>query len=121
MEPVSSTGGVRREPSRPLEAGATDDPDLWTREIMLGIVICFAQIPESIAFALMAHVRPPVALHAAWVIGLVCGIFGGRPGMVNGATGAFAAIIGTFIPRRASGTPPSRSASTSASCALCAT
>ena len=68
------------------------------RETMLGVVICFAQIPESIAFALMAHVRPPVALHSAWIVGLICGLFGGRPGMVNGATGAFAAVIATFLP-----------------------
>ena len=61
------------------------------------ITICFAQVPESIAFAYMAHVKAPVALHAAWEIGLVCGIFGGRPGMVNGATGAFAAIISTLV------------------------
>ena len=71
--------------------------EVWVREVLLGIIICFAQVPESIAFAYMAHVRPPVAMHAAWVIGLVCGIFGGRPGMVNGATGAFAAIINTFL------------------------
>ena len=70
----------------------------FVQEVLLGVVICFAQIPESIAFALMAHVRPPVALHAAWVVGLICGVFGGRPGMINGATGAFAAVICTFLP-----------------------
>jgi SulP family sulfate permease len=46
----------------------------------------------------MANVPPPVALHAAWMVGLICSVFGGRPAMVNGATGAFAAIIGTFLP-----------------------
>jgi len=69
-----------------------------TREVLLGITIAFAQIPESVAFAYMANIKPPIALHAAWMVGLICSIFGGRPGMVNGATGAFAAIIGTFIP-----------------------
>jgi len=44
-------------------------------------------------------VKPPVALHAAWIVGLVCSLFGGRPGMVNGATGAFAAIIATMLPK----------------------
>ena len=78
---------------KPAESRA----EVWVREVLLGIIICFAQVPESIAFAYMAHVRPPVAMHAAWVVGLICGLFGGRPGMVNGATGAFAAIINTFL------------------------
>eukprot|EP00421_Protoceratium_reticulatum_P017428 CAMPEP_0168381680 /NCGR_PEP_ID=MMETSP0228-20121227/13001_1 /TAXON_ID=133427 /ORGANISM="Protoceratium reticulatum, Strain CCCM 535 (=CCMP 1889)" /LENGTH=582 /DNA_ID=CAMNT_0008394785 /DNA_START=49 /DNA_END=1797 /DNA_ORIENTATION=- len=67
-------------------------------EAALGITICFAQIPESVAFAFMAHIKPPVAIHAAWVVGLICSLFGGRTGMVNGAEGAFAAIIATLIP-----------------------
>lgn len=69
-----------------------------TKEILLGITIGFAQVPDSVAFAFLAHVRPHVALHAAWVMGLFCSLLGGRPGMVNGATGAFAAIIATFLP-----------------------
>merc|ERR1719265_2928853 len=69
-----------------------------SKEVLLGVTIGFAQIPESVAFAYMANIKPPLALHAAWMVGLICSLFGGRPGMVNGATGAFAAIIGTFIP-----------------------
>merc|ERR1719395_371716 len=70
-----------------------------SREAMLGVTIAFAQIPESVAFAFLANIKPPIALHAAWMVGLICSLFGGRPGMVNGATGAFAAIIGTFLPK----------------------
>ena len=66
-------------------------------EVLLGITICFAQVPESVAFAFMAHIKPPVALHAAWVVGLICTLLGGRSGMVNGAEGAFAAIISTMV------------------------
>ena len=66
-------------------------------EVLLGITICFAQVPESVAFAFMAHIKPPVALHAAWVVGLICTVFGGRSGMVNGAEGAFAAIIASMV------------------------
>lgn len=73
------------------------------REVLLGVTICFAQIPESVAFAFMANIKPPIALHAAWVVGFICSAFGGRPGMVNGATGAFAAIVGTFIPPAGTG------------------
>ncbi|CAJ1367963.1 unnamed protein product, partial [Effrenium voratum] len=69
-----------------------------TKEVLLGVTIGFAQVPESVAFAFLAHVRPHVALHAAWMVGLFCSLLGGRPGMVNGATGAFAAIIATFLP-----------------------
>ena len=71
--------------------------DFLKTEVLLGITICFAQVPESVAFAFMAHIKPPVALHAAWVVGLICTLLGGRSGMVNGAEGAYAAIIGTFI------------------------
>eukprot|EP00913_Durusdinium_trenchii_P021460 g20168.t1 len=73
------------------------------REVLLGLTICFAQIPESVAFAFMANIKPPIALHAAWIVGFICSAFGGRPGMVNGATGAFAAIVGTFIPPAGTG------------------
>eukprot|EP00920_Eleutheroschizon_duboscqi_P031517 GHVT01076060.1.p1 GENE.GHVT01076060.1~~GHVT01076060.1.p1 ORF type:complete len:275 (+),score=58.94 GHVT01076060.1:245-1069(+) len=69
----------------------------YWREILSGLIICFAQVPESVAFAFMAHVEPPVALHAAWLMGLSASILGGRPGMINGATGAFAAVIATFV------------------------
>ena len=83
-----------------LQSGWSEAPRMqfYVREVLLGAIICMAQIPESIAFAYLAHVRPPVALHAAWVIGLLCALLGGRPGMVNGATGAFAAIVATFLP-----------------------
>ena len=64
-----------------VEAKVESRTEVWVRETLLGIIICFAQVPESIAFAYMAHVKAPVALHAAWEIGLVCGIFGGRPGL----------------------------------------
>ena len=82
-----------------LRAGWKAEPALqfYGREVLLGVIICMAQIPESIAFAYLARVRAPVALHAAWVIGVVCAILGGRPGMINGATGAFAAIVATFL------------------------
>ena len=76
---------------------ANPQAEFLKTEILLGITICFAQVPESVAFAFMAHIKPPVALHAAWVVGLICTLFGGRSGMVNGAEGAFAAIIGAMV------------------------
>jgi len=85
----------------PLEKGgmfAGYTTQYVTKETLLGLTIGFAQIPESVAFAFLANIKPPIALHAAWMVGLFCSLFGGRPGMVNGATGAFAAIIATFLP-----------------------
>lgn len=77
--------------------------EFYTREVLLGVTIACAQVPESVAFAFMAHVKPPIALHAAWIVGFICSIFSGRPGMVNGATGAFAAIIGNFVVNEGAG------------------
>ncbi|XP_065176004.1 putative sulfate transporter YbaR [Sycon ciliatum] len=70
---------------------------LFKNELILGFIIAFAQIPESVAFAFLAGLEPSIAIHSAWIMGLICAIFGGRPAMINGATGAFASIIGTFI------------------------
>eukprot|EP00922_Rhytidocystis_sp_ex-Travisia-forbesii_P057335 GHVS01084937.1.p1 GENE.GHVS01084937.1~~GHVS01084937.1.p1 ORF type:complete len:825 (+),score=121.16 GHVS01084937.1:350-2824(+) len=71
----------------------------YITEFLNGLIICFAQVPESIAFSFMANVSPSVGLHAAWIMGLCASIMGGRPGIINGATGAFAAVIGGFVTR----------------------
>lgn len=69
----------------------------WKDEVLASIVVCFAQIPESIAFAALAHVPPACGLHAAWIVGSVCALFGGRPGMINGSAGALATVTGQFV------------------------
>eukprot|EP00922_Rhytidocystis_sp_ex-Travisia-forbesii_P057333 GHVS01084935.1.p1 GENE.GHVS01084935.1~~GHVS01084935.1.p1 ORF type:complete len:749 (+),score=92.11 GHVS01084935.1:236-2482(+) len=74
----------------------------YVTEFLNGLILCFAQVPESIAFAFMANVSPSVGLHAAWIMGLCASIMGGRPGIINGATGAFAAVIGGFVTRTCS-------------------
>ena len=62
-------------------------------EIMSGLTVALALIPEAIAFAFIANLSPLTALYAAFVMGLVTAIFGGRPGMISGATGAVAVVI----------------------------
>ncbi len=62
-------------------------------EIMAGITVALALIPEAVAFALIAGLSPLTGLYAAFVMGLVTAIFGGRPGMISGATGAVAVVI----------------------------
>lgn len=69
----------------------------WKNEILASLVVCFAQIPESVAFAALAHVPPDVGLHAAWIVGLICALFGGRPGMINGSAGALASVTCNFV------------------------
>lgn len=63
------------------------------REVLAGVTVAFAQVPESVAFAFIAGVTPGQALHAAWMIALVVSLFGSRPGLVSGATGAHAAVL----------------------------
>ena len=62
-------------------------------EIMSGLTVALALIPEAIAFAFIADLSPLTALYAAFVMGLVTAILGGRPGMISGATGAVAVVI----------------------------
>lgn len=69
----------------------------WKDEVLASIVVCFAQIPESVAFATLAHCGPAVGLHAAWIVGLVCALGGGRPGMINGSAGALASVTCGFV------------------------
>jgi len=66
-------------------------------EVLAAIVVCFAQIPESVAFAALAHCSPAAGLHAAWIVGLVCALFGGRPGMVSGSAGALASVSAAYV------------------------
>ncbi|MFN2261550.1 MAG: SulP family inorganic anion transporter [Psychroflexus sp.] len=62
-------------------------------EIMSGLTVALALIPEAVAFSLIAGLSPLTGLYATFVVALVTSIFGGRPGMISGATGAIAVII----------------------------
>lgn len=65
----------------------------YKNEILSGLTVALALIPEAIAFALIAGLSPLTGLYAAFTIGIVTSIFGGRPGMISGATGAIAVVI----------------------------
>lgn len=65
----------------------------YKTEILSGLTVALALIPEAIAFALIAGLSPLTGLYAAFVVGLVTAILGGRPGMISGATGAVAVVI----------------------------
>lgn len=64
----------------------------YKNEILSGLTVALALVPEAIAFALLAGLSPLTGLYAAFSIGLVTSILGGRPGMISGATGAVAVI-----------------------------
>lgn len=65
----------------------------YKTEILSGLTVALAMVPEAIAFALIAGLSPLTGLYAAFVMGLITSIFGGRPGMISGATGAVAVVI----------------------------
>lgn len=65
-------------------------------EILSGLTVALALIPEAVAFAFIAGLSPLTGLYAAFVMGLVTSIFGGRPGMISGATGAVAVVLVTL-------------------------
>ena len=65
----------------------------YKNEVLSGITVALALVPEAIAFAFIAGLSPLTGLYAAFVMGLVTSILGGRPGMISGATGAVAIVI----------------------------
>ena len=65
----------------------------YKTEILAGFTVALALIPEAVAFALIANLSPLTGLYAAFVMGLITALFGGRPGMISGATGAVAVVI----------------------------
>ncbi len=68
----------------------------YKTEVLSGLTVALALVPEAVAFALIAGLSPLTGLYAAFVMGLVTAVFGGRPGMISGATGAIAVVIVTL-------------------------
>tara|TARA_R110001592_G_scaffold26361_5_gene98820 strand:- start:14818 stop:16446 length:1629 start_codon:yes stop_codon:yes gene_type:complete len=66
-------------------------------DILSGITVALALVPEAVAFAFVAGVDPLVGLYAAFIVGLITSIFGGRPGMISGATGALAVVMVSLV------------------------
>src|SRR6056297_1413016 len=70
-----------------IQSGSVKD------DVLSGLTVALALVPEAIAFAFVAGVSPVVGLYSAFFIGLITAIFGGRPGMISGATGAMAVVV----------------------------
>jgi len=66
-------------------------------DVLSGLTVALALVPEAVAFAFVAGVEPLVGLYAAFMVGLITACIGGRPGMISGATGALAVVMVTLV------------------------
>ncbi|MEO0450138.1 MAG: SulP family inorganic anion transporter [Pseudomonadota bacterium] len=76
---------------------ATFTPERIRIEILAGLTVALALVPEAVAFAFVAGVEPLVGLYAAFLVGLITAVVGGRPGMISGATGALAVVMVALV------------------------
>ncbi|WP_415315688.1 SulP family inorganic anion transporter [Candidatus Pelagibacter sp. Uisw_137] len=70
---------------------------LFRIEVLSGLTVALALVPEAIAFSFVAGVAPLSGLYAAFIVGLITAVFGGRPGMISGATGALAVVMVSLV------------------------
>jgi len=70
---------------------------LFRIEILSGLTVALALVPEAIAFAFVAGVTPLSGLYAAFIVGIITALIGGRPGMISGATGALAVVMVALV------------------------
>ena len=77
-----------------LRSGLSGSPKA---DILSGLTVALALVPEAVAFAFLAGVPPLVGLYAAFVICLVTSVLGGRPGMISGATGAMGVVVVSLV------------------------
>jgi len=68
-------------------------PNNLKNDLLSGITVALALVPEAVAFAFVAGLEPMVGLYAAFMMGLITSVIGGRPGMISGATGATAVVM----------------------------
>ncbi len=73
------------------------DVTRYKNDVLSGLTVALALVPEAIAFAFVCHVSPLIGLYAAFIMGLVTSLFGGRPGMISGATGAIAVVLAGLV------------------------
>ena len=80
-----------KDPDAPLT------PSRIRIEVLSGLTVALALVPEAVAFAFVAGVHPLVGLYAAFIVGLITAVIGGRPGMISGATGALAVVMVSLV------------------------
>ena len=72
-------------------------PQNIKNDVLSGLTVALALVPEAVAFAFVAGVDPLVGLYAAFLVGLITAAIGGRPGMISGATGALAVVMVALV------------------------
>ena len=73
------------------------NPTQIRADILSGLTVALALVPEAVAFAFVCDVEPLVGLYAAFIISFITSVFGGRPGMISGATGAVAVVVAALV------------------------
>jgi len=73
------------------------DPKQLKTDILSGLTVALALVPEAIAFSFVADINPIIGLHAAFIVGIITAVFWGRPGMISGATGALAIVMVSLV------------------------
>ncbi|MGV8968878.1 MAG: SulP family inorganic anion transporter [Microbacteriaceae bacterium] len=89
----SKTVDVTRYKSEPSVMTALRSPRILTREVLAGLVVALALIPEAISFSIIAGVDPRVGLFSSFIMAISIAFLGGRPAMITAATGAIALVI----------------------------
>ena len=98
--PRSNLGALTNRLTLPdLRLNGGDDltPSQIRTDLLSGLTVALALVPEAVAFAFVAGVHPLVGLYAAFMVGLITAVFGGRPGMISGATGALAVVMVALV------------------------
>ena len=90
---TTSTSDKDRYRARPSVLTALTTPRILTKEVLAGLVVALALIPEAISFSIIAGVDPRVGLFSSFVMAVSIAFLGGRPAMITAATGAIALVI----------------------------
>jgi SulP family sulfate permease len=91
---TTTTARASRYRAEPSVLTALKTPSLLTREVLAGLVVALALIPEAISFSIIAGVDPKVGLFSSFIMAVTIAFVGGRPAMITAATGAVALVIG---------------------------
>lgn len=94
---VLTTENTRRYKPEPSVATALKTPRILTKEVLAGLVVALALIPEAISFSIIAGVDPKIGLYSSFIMAMVIAITGGRPAMIAAATGAVALVIAPLV------------------------
>ncbi|MEE9428570.1 MAG: SulP family inorganic anion transporter [Paracoccaceae bacterium] len=94
--PLASLAGRLSVPEIKLTRNRLSPVQIKT-EVLSGLTVSLALVPEAVAFSFVAGVHPLVGLYAAFIVGLITALIGGRPGMISGATGALAVVMVALV------------------------